>query len=693
MKISRWFLMFIGLFIIPQVFAVDLSLFSGKWKLIEGKSEPIPLFGKVTLDILTDHEKTEMHFTWGKGSRLFKDTIQIIYADQTVKWLSSSRVFPYNVFLGIKVLGDQQITGKYKIIKDRNVILLERIYSVQGSQGSRSIHETNRLVLTFDGNQLEFTVDIPEIFGNKRYKYVFKRDGYREAYIVYLSDNWKVKESLDIQVLLLSLQGLVNRQGPRLYFIYPDNWDYRFTSDIYNFLQEKKDFSFTTMTSLEDLMDTFRKEIHGYIVWDTDKPVSLDAALTVAGLKDAVVISEDLIPFAKSAGLEEKEDFRGVFQGLDDAEIFKKVYEEYDSMCNKDMIVWLGGESGEEMKPGIADWGIMNRTFFTNLSTDPSDTAEYLMSKKIMQGQHPFGLVFGWHTYKKDKERDHVKLASSFGLRVEGLHTLPNMSFMHHIPVSPGYHFVNNHSPEKALKRKPEKKVYISFVQTDCLGLGAWNQPGRGTLPYAWEVTMNWYWLAPAMLEYFYSEATGKDYFIGSLSGPGYIYPKAVPYKYLPALIDSAYLLMKNLDLNVFEIMDYSEGATIEGNTELTKKVVDTYYKRMPGCLGFVNGYAPAYSFDNQGGRSLVSYDYYLDPERSVDDAEADIRSLARLNPQRPYYLLIHVRQWNNINKVNQIFTRLGRTFEVVPLDVFLKMAGKEPTFKPHLLEEKKENK
>ena len=40
---------------------------------------------------------------------------------------------------------------------------------------------------------------------------------------------------------------------------------------------------------------------------------------------------------------------------------------------------------------------------------------------------------------------------------------------------------------------------------------------------------MNWHVAGPAMLEYFYGMATPNDYFVGGLSGPGYMYPKAIP--------------------------------------------------------------------------------------------------------------------------------------------------------------------
>jgi hypothetical protein len=95
-------------------------------------------------------------------------------------------------------------------------------------------------------------------------------------------------------------------------------------------------------------------------------------------------------------------------------------------------------------------------------------------------------------------------------------------------------------------------------VQSDGLGLGAWNKPGRGDLFYTWEVTVNDLWMQPTLLEMFYSNATEKDYFIGSLSSAGYTYPKALGHEYLPHLLDVAHSYMKTLDLNGYAIMDES---------------------------------------------------------------------------------------------------------------------------------------
>ncbi len=198
---------------------------------------------------------------------------------------------------------------------------------------------------------------------------------------------------------------------------------------------------------------------------------------------------------------------------------------------------------------------------------------------------------------------------------------------------------------------------------------------------------MNWSWLAPAMLEYFYSQATPNDYFLGALSGPGYLYPKAFPKKLRPGMIAKARELMEKLDLNAFEIMDYSENGSIEGPSELTREVVEEYYRGMPNAIGFINGYRPSHTFARLDGRPLLSFDYYLSPTRPEADAVADLQELAAINPKRPYFLVAHIRQSSDISRVKAIFDKLGPEFELVPLDVLLKLAAVEPTFQERFQE------
>lgn len=655
----------------------------GEWVLVPQASTEIDLFGSLTVEIARKDGGLSLTRTFG-GARSFKDAMILKTGGHANQVPILDRVFPTNVFMGLSMPVGTRRTIQAFWGDTAADLRLEEAFEVRASQGNVSIRCRHVFRAGPDPDLMTYTItrstrEIP-------LSYVLKRKGSREACYMLLDDEWTIGAGLEKQAFLISLQGHANRKAPSLYFVYPKTWDFNYTPHVFDFYRDRKYYMFRRLSTLEQALQAFKGSVRGYVVWDREVRTSLIVAFTIAGLEEAVVVDESLIPLVTANGLAATEDLRGRFSGWSDARIYQWAYDRYGDRCSRDLVVWLGGEHGRVLKPGVADWGLMNHAFFNDLSTKPADREEYDLADRILGRMNPLSMVMGWHSYKKDLERDHVRLASSHGLRVEGLHTLPNLSFSHHVPATPGFVYRNHHNVGPGTILRPQDKIYISCVQTDGMGLGAWHEPGRGDIPYAWEVIMNYSWLAPAMMEYFYSTATPNDYFIGALGGPGYVYPKAVPKDKLPGLIAKAREMTELLDLRVFEIMDYSEGATTEGNTELTKDVVDAFYAGMPGVIGFVNGYAPAFTFTVRDKRPLVSYDYYLSPTRTEEEAVSDLHELAAVNARRPYFLLMHVREYSNVRRVKSIIDKLGPGFELVPLDVFLTMAGEAPTFQERFL-------
>ena len=663
--------------------------FQGTWTLIPQASHDVALYGTMSVEFRQQPKSVLLLQKWGT-SRFFLDSLNLTLGGTVNSIPVNNRVWPSNVFMGLMmpIGGARQIKATWE--KQGTLLKLVETYSLRGSQGPSPMSVTHLYELSGDKETITYTVQRSTRTIGAPVKYVLKRAGAREAYFVKLEDNWQVKEKLGTQAFYISLQGLANTDAPRLYLLYPDNWDFTYVNSVFNFYKEKKSFTFSELRSPQAALQSLKKFVKGYVVWDKSVRTSLIVAFTVAGLERSVVVSEEMIPMVESAGLKPVVDFRAKFTGQTDAQIYAWAYEQYGKRCSKDFIIWLGGEHGTVMKPAVADFGVAKQVFFNDLSCRVTDTLEYQLARKILGNMNPMAMVMGWHSYAKDLEREFVKLTSSFGHRVEGLNTLPNVSFASRVPVTPGFKFKNNHHVVPGKIYTPEKKVYIACLQTDGIGLGAWLKPGRGEIPYAWEVLMNYVWMAPAMAEYFYSMATPNDYFIGCLSGPGYMYPKAVPPKLLPPLLAMAKEDMDILDLDVFETMDYSEGATVEGNSDLPKEIVDAYYEAMPNAIGFVNGYAPSYTFTSKNGKPFMSFDYYLAGEPSEESAAADLEELAKINSNRPYFLLMHVREYSDVKRVKAILSRLGPEFEVLPLDVFLTMAGQQPTFKERFLEKTK---
>ncbi|MBN1349216.1 hypothetical protein JXJ21_07395 [candidate division KSB1 bacterium] len=662
-----------------------LAEFEGKWTIINDKSSDIDLYGSLSLEIQQNASQLTLIQKWGTN-RSFADTLRLTTGGSVNTIPISDRVFPTNVFMGLSMPVGEHREIKAVWLNGGSVLRLEEKFQIRGSQGESPVTCTHTYSLSENKELITYKIVRSTRKNDSAIKYILKKVDFKNAYYMKLEDGWEIDGLLPEKALLISLQGVANTSGPKFYFIYPENYPFHYTASVFDFYKNERNYTFTQLKTAEQAVNALKQVVNGYIVWDKSWRTSLIVAFTVAGLEKAIVVSEDQIPMVEKAGLKMVEDFRGKFNGQSDAEIYTWAYEQYWDRCNKKLIVWMGGPGGNVMQPGVADWGIYNKVFFNDLSTKPSDEAEYELAKKLLSEMVPMSLVMGWHSYVKDKERDHVKLTSNYGHVVEGLHTLPNMSFSSQVPASPGFKFTNRHNIEPGKMVKPKKKVYLACVQTDGLGIGAWLKPGRGEIPYAWEVIMNYSWMAPAMMEYFYTMATPNDYFIGCLSGPGYMYPKAVPPKFMPPLLTRAADLMKTLDLRVFEIMDYSEGATVEGNTELTKEVVDFYYDAMPDAIGFLNGYAPAYTFTIRDKKPLISYDYYLSPTRSEEEAVADLQELAAINAERPYFLLIHVRESSDVARVKRIISKLDSEFELTHLDIFLKMAGESPTFQERFL-------
>jgi hypothetical protein len=490
----------------------------------------------------------------------------------------------------------------------------------------------------------------------------------REAFVMHFDSDWRLVGGLPEKAMLIGLQGLANRTAPRFYIVHAADFPWEITGPLQDFYERKHGVHFTALNSPGEALARFAPLAKGYVVWDPAVPSTLNVAFTIAGLEDAVVVTAELIPLAEQQGLKKIDDLRGRYTGQTDAQIYADARARYWARCNHDKIMLMGGHNGPIRIPGMADWGVREKMFFHNLSANPDNPAELALEKQFLSELNPNGTIFGWHPYGKDTEEQHTTLISTYGLKMEGLQSLPNLSFNCQFAFTPGFKFTNNHHVARDAKLEAQPKVYISLVQSDGIGIGVWTKPGRGRLPLAWGAIMSWVMYSPAALEYFHESATPNDYFIGGLSGPAYMYPNHIPAARFGPLMKEATDLMAVLDERVMEIMDNSAADGNLGNADLTKETVDRYYASFPNVIGFINGYGPARTRDLRDTRPLLSYDYYIDPHRPREEVAADLNELIALNARRPYFLLVHVRESNDVNSVAEVLKQLRGPVEVVKL-------------------------
>ncbi|HRG55001.1 MAG TPA: GxGYxYP family putative glycoside hydrolase, partial [Lacunisphaera sp.] len=181
------------------------------------------------------------------------------------------------------------------------------------------------------------------------------------ATLIPLSDNWRMDGDIPVHALLISLQGLANRDQPRLYLEYPTHWQWEIVRPLETFLAKRHgikweriepagaDSSAAGLAKADAALARFAKYAKGVVVWDQAVRSSLIVAFTIAGVEDLVVVTGDQLPLAAKHGLQPVVDLRGKFTGQTDAQIYQWAFDHYFEHCSRDYYVVLGGHAGPEM--------------------------------------------------------------------------------------------------------------------------------------------------------------------------------------------------------------------------------------------------------------------------------------------------------------------------------------------------------
>lgn len=160
----------------------------------------------------------------------------------------------------------------------------------------------------------------------------------------------------DIKLLLSTLQGIVNRAEPRIY-LFENEEEGKAT-----WLNDLK-VPYTIYDDYWNIVKKYKNEIKGMIVYDPKVQDSINVATTMAGLKDAVVVSPELAVKLKASpyNLKVIEDLQGKFKDTLDAYTW-----EYQNLWPKTthrMLIGLSPNTSIKIPSGIPD-------SFTTIATE-----------------------------------------------------------------------------------------------------------------------------------------------------------------------------------------------------------------------------------------------------------------------------------------------------------------------------------
>ncbi|HUT75283.1 MAG TPA: GxGYxYP domain-containing protein [Armatimonadota bacterium] len=364
------------------------------------------------------------------------------------------------------------------------------------------------------------------------------------------------KCSPDWKLLLSTLQGIVNRAEPRIYYLTTAS-----DSTWLDWMLKRKWISRTeTVSSPEDLLAKFHNQVKGMIITDPALPASNNIATMLASLEDGIVASPRL---AKGIALPVIRDLRGRWTKNVDA--YRWAYQNLWSQMSHCVAACLWPEES-----AVRDYLVQHKVFIFWLPgridgarkyVDPE--AEMRFGEELLAALPANTPIMGYPYAGADVglgEGDGVALMAEFAKYLVGSVNCGNLSVHSGVRV-PAFRQRRYNPP--ALRND---KVYLAFNISDGDNIPVitsgnwpqlWDSKARGAFPVGWTISPSSCVLIPDVMDYYYSTATPNDSFVAAVSGVGYTYPNRYAKRYretdrprvLDGFLDQTQLYMNRMDL------------------------------------------------------------------------------------------------------------------------------------------------
>jgi len=460
----------------------------------------------------------------------------------------------------------------------------------------------------------------------------------------------------DEQLMVGTLQGIVNRRQPRLYLISNGEARTHWLAVL--------GLPTTEMNDPYALVARYRDELRGMIVFDPEVPGSIDVATTLAGLDDAVVVSPDLAGELTSRfHLSVVEDLRGRFR--DDLSAYTWEVDNLWSRTTHRMIVPIA----PKQRWFVRDYAVANRAMVFWLRVGVPGERELL--DRVLAQMPPNSPYIGWFSPERGSgEVQGVEYLSTHSIYNIAADLFANLTVFSGVPAS-----VASAQPD-APAVPLINRIYVNFIVSDGDNLQymqnhlkeVWADPARGRVPISWTINPLAADAAPAMLSYYERTATPNDYFVTGSSGAGYIHPSAWPDATFHLFAEQTQRYMARTGLRVIQIQN--TGAARPQPLE-PQKAAAYASGILPLGINMMNNVAPTISVV-AGGVPVASKASI----KSADDAHDVIARLsAGWDGRTPRFLTLFVDAWTlTPSDVAAIAEALPGQYQVVRTDQFFSL-------------------
>ncbi|MEM2299413.1 MAG: GxGYxYP family putative glycoside hydrolase, partial [Thermofilaceae archaeon] len=212
---------------------------------------------------------------------------------------------------------------------------------------------------------------------------------------------------------LVTLQGVVNREGARLYVIFKDS-DAWWLARAAKILRLKVEFA-----GMDDAVRRFASQVEGYVIYDPAQPDTINVGTTLCGIYNGVLVHPTWVGWLERLGVEKRLfDLRGKF--ADRVSAYQWAFEELWDRVDRTKLAVACPETRTHTRYG--------RTFTSNLQVacrdyavalrlltvylDPFNPAERAVLERILSAMPNNSMVLGWHG---EDEWAYVDLATRYG--------------------------------------------------------------------------------------------------------------------------------------------------------------------------------------------------------------------------------------------------------------------------------------
>jgi len=457
----------------------------------------------------------------------------------------------------------------------------------------------------------------------------------------------------DQQLLLTSLQGIVNRTQPRIYlFQNGDGTDQTWlqTTAVPN----------TVAPDPLSLIAKYSAEAAGAVIYDPTLPDTANVATSLAGVMGGVIATADL---ASQYSLPILADLRGQFATKLDA--YNWLIDNYWPQLTPRMLTAISPTT-----PNLRDYIVATKSLVFWL--DPEVPDEAALFAQILQKVAPDTPYMGW--FVGGHESSGVTLCSQNGVVVGAADFLDNATVLGGVPAS------ISQSQPPATTPKLEKKIYLTFTFSDGDNLQydqhrlrtIWDDPNRGTVPLNWTISPLLLDAAPIMLHYYQSTQTPNDLLIAGPSGAGYTYPGDWPSSALSTFTKRTGDYMTRAGLTLIDALNLTSKGS---NAKLTNRIAHDYSRNAHPLGILCNWQLDSSTLQKTAGLPIMSQAFVVSVGQGKSTAS---RISASWSGHHALFAAILVDSWNMTpTDVNTVAASLDSQFEIVRGDVFFDLLRK----------------